>query len=379
MRIALFLNHACNLRCAYCYNGEKFNRRMPWDIARRCVDLALSDHRPRSQVSFFGGEPLLEMGLVRRVVGYAEKLAAERERKVRFVMTTNGTLLRGERLQFLLDHNFHVGVSLDGVREAHDAYRLYPSGRSSHARVSANLAAAVKRYPALEVIAVVDPMNVHLVDRSFDYLFDLGARDMTFNINYEADWTDEACDALEAAFERLGDRYLVRMRAGCDFSVNPIDAKIITRLKEGYSFSDRCDFGCEEIAVSPTGRFYPCERLVGTDDDPKVQIGDIWSGVDKARRDRLRDAKNRTPADCAGCALQDRCMFWCGCVNYASTGRVDGVTGELCFMEQLFIRVADRVASALYQERNPVFLEKYYLSAGSALMRREARDASPTS
>ncbi len=41
-------------------------------------------------------------------------------------------------------------------------------------------------------------------------------------------------------------------------------------------------------------------------------------------------------------------------------------------MEQLFIRAADRVASALYKEQNPVFLEKYYLSAGSALARREA-------
>jgi radical SAM protein with 4Fe4S-binding SPASM domain len=125
-----------------------------------------------------------------------------------------------------------------------------------------------------------------------------------------------------------------------------------------------------ELAVSPTGMLYPCERLVGTDDDPKVQIGDIVNGVDPKRRDALRDAKNIPPDECKGCALQDRCMFWCGCVNYATTGRVNGVSGTLCWMEQLFIRNADRVARTLYEEQNPVFLERYYLSAGTAVARK---------
>jgi uncharacterized protein len=310
------------------------------------------------------------MPLLRRAVEHAERLARERERKVKLVLTTNGTLLSGARLDYVLAHDFHLGVSLDGVKEAHDRFRSYTGGRSSHARVSRNVAEVARRYPALEVIAVVDPSTAHLIDQSFVYLFDLGVRDLTFNVNYEGDWTDPACAALEAALERLGDAYVTRMRAGHAFTVNPLDAKIITRLKEGYSCGDRCDFGCDEVAVSPTGKLYPCERLVGRDDDPKVQIGDIWDGVDPVRRDRLRDAKNVVPADCQGCVLQPRCMYWCGCVNYATTGRVDGVTGTLCHLEQLFIKAADRVASTLYQERNRVFLERYYLSAGIALEQR---------
>ena len=123
--------------------------------------------------------------------------------------------------------------------------------------------------------------------------------------------------------------------------------------------------------MSPRGNMYPCERLVGTDDDQKVMIGDIFEGIDPVRRDALRDAKNIIPTDCAGCVLEGRCMYWCGCVNYATTGRVDGVTGTLCWMEQLFIKTADRVAATLYKEQNPIFMEKYYLSAGAALERRK--------
>lgn len=372
MKIALFVNHRCNLRCGYCYNGRKFNRRMSWDIARRAVDLAVGGPWPRCQVSFFGGEPLLEMGLIRMVTQYARKRAAEEDRKVRFVITTNGTLLAGERLEYLLGHRYHLGVSLDGIRQAHDAFRRYPGGRSTHGRVTANLAEAVRRYPPVEVIAVVNPQTAPFLAESFEFIFGLGVRDVTFNMNYEADWDDAAGSALEEGMERLGDAYVAKARAGHHFTLNPIDSKIITRLKEGYSCADQCDFGCMELAVSPTGKLYPCERLVGTDADPKVQIGDIWNGVDPGRRDALRNAKNVPPDECKGCALKSRCMFWCGCVNYATTGRVNGVSGTLCWTEQLFIRTADRVARTLWKEQNPVFLERYYLSAGTAAARKKS-------
>lgn len=368
------MNHECNLRCDYCYNGRKLDRQMSWEVARRGVDLALSGPRRRSQISFFGGEPLMEMGLIKKVVSYAERRAHELDRRVRFVVTTNGTLLSGKRLDYLLDHRFHIGVSLDGTREAHDAYRKYQSGRSCHTRVSRNVQEAVQRYKPLEVIAVVDPKNASLVDRSFAHIFDLGVRDVTFNLNYEGDWDDDACQDLERGFARLGGAYLEKAREGCHFTLNPIDSKIITRLKDGYACSDRCDFGCQEIAISPTGRFYPCERLVGTDEREDVQIGNVWDGVDVPVRDRLRETKNELRDECEGCVLQPRCMFWCGCVNYATTGRVDGLSGTLCWSEQLFIETADEVAAALYEERNPIFMERYYLSPGAALEDRGRAD-----
>ena len=370
--LRLSVTDRCNLRCVYCRPGAGDGAGRPTVPLDDDELLALVDRVGRvasiGKLRLTGGEPLCRPGLPRLVERLRALLPG-----AQLCLTTNGTLLTGARMEYLMEHGFHIGVSLDGARRAHDLFRRYPSGRSSHARVSKNLAAAVKRYPPLEVIAVVDPASGDWIDESFEYIFDLGVRDLTFNMNYEGDWTDEACDTFEAAVERLGDAYLARYRQGHDFTCNPIDAKIITRLKEGYSCADQCDFGCEEIAISPTGQMYPCERLVGMDDDPKVQIGDIWDGVDPKRRDALRNAKNVTPTQCIECVLNARCMYWCGCVNYATTGRVDGVTGTLCWNEQLFIKTADRVASALYKEQNPVFLEKYYLSAGSALARREAQ------
>jgi len=64
--------------------------------------------------------------------------------------------------------------------------------------------------------------------------------------------------------------------------------------------------------------------------------------------------------ECGACDLRKRCMNWCGCINYATTGAINSVAGVVCFHEQLAIRVADRIAQVLFAERNPHFLTRFY-------------------
>ncbi|MBT3223900.1 MAG: radical SAM protein, partial [Proteobacteria bacterium] len=115
MKLSLFLNHACNLRCTYCYNGEKFSRPMSLETAKKGVDLALDnqgDCEFFTQISFFGGEPLLEMALICQIVDYAKAEAKKRDRRLRFVMVTNGSLLSEKRLEFFMENRSYLGISL---------------------------------------------------------------------------------------------------------------------------------------------------------------------------------------------------------------------------------------------------------------------------
>jgi hypothetical protein len=59
-------------------------------------------------------------------------------------------------------------------------------------------------------------------------------------------------------------------------------------------------------------------------------------------------------------------MWWCGCVNRALTGRVDGASEIHCAVEQMSVRAADRAASTPYGERNSSFLGRYHLAATAA-------------
>ena len=142
--------------------------------------------------------------------------------------------------------------------------------------------------------------------------------------------------------------------------VNVLDAKIITRLKNGYETSDRCKFGCGEMAIAPSGNIYPCERLVGVDEDGGVCMGSVHTGYDLARKVALLGELGNSDPECASCLLRSRCMNWCGCVNYTTTGAIDSAPGLVCFHEKLAIRVADHLAEILYHEKNRSFLSRFY-------------------
>ncbi|MGI5864428.1 MAG: radical SAM protein [Myxococcales bacterium] len=362
MKVSLFVNHRCNLRCVYCYNGQEFDRRMPWDIARRAIDFGFeSSKKGFLLLSFFGGEPLLEIDLMEQAVDYAAAEAKRREKRLFLSLSTNGTLLDNRRLDFLRRHDFNVQVSFDGVAEAQDTTRRFPNGNSSHRKVEAHVRQLVEAGFALRVISVIDPRTVHLLGDSFEYLMDLKVPHIYFAPNYLGCWEDESCDRFEAALADLGDRYVARLRAGQDVRLDPINGKIVTHVVPGSSERVACPFGVDEIAVSPTGRIYPCDRLVRQDDpNSEVCIGDLDRGIDSARRDAMVKAKNTCDPECAACELRPRCMYWCGCANYETTGSPGKVSPLLCWFERCFIAEADRVAGLLFGEENPVFMRRFY-------------------
>jgi uncharacterized protein len=333
---------------------------MSFQTACKAVDMVVDSDRPLKQIGFFGGEPMLRFDLIRDITGHARQRTAACPTPVTMVVTSNATLFTPEHVAWLADNRFHLGVSIDGCPQAHDACRVRADGSGSHAPVAAGIRRAIEAGLPVKSISVIDPANAHLLPESLDHLLDLGLRQMSFNLNYEAEWDDAARERFLAALHVFADRYADAFRRGTRFKLNLLDSKIVTHLKGGFACSDRCDFGCEELAVSPTGRLYPCDRLIGMDDRDDVVIGTVETGVDKGRRDALIQAKNAVLDDCADCEYVMRCMHWCGCVNYAMTGSVGGVSGLLCWFEQALIEQADRVAEMLYAEKNPTFLERFY-------------------
>ena len=360
MRLTLFLDHACNFNCTYCYNGEHFRREMPMDTARAAVDLVVDGEKPLKQVGFFGGEPLMRFDLMQASTAYVRERTKGIEPPVTLVVTTNGSLLDDERIAWLKANSFHVGVSIDGTAAAQDACRRYVDGRSTHGDVEAGIRRALAAGLPLKTISVADPTNSAELAATLRYLVGIGVRDMSLNINYEADWDEAARDAFRLHFHELTDAYIDIFRQGKIIKVNVLDAKVITHLKGGFACTDRCDFGCEELAVAPSGNLYPCDRLIGEDNIPGIIIGNVFEGVDVAARDGLIASKNAVLQECADCDLMGRCMHWCGCVNFAMTGSVGEVSGLLCWFEQLFIEEADRAAGILFGEKNPGFIKRFY-------------------
>jgi uncharacterized protein len=100
--------------------------------------------------------------------------------------------------------------------------------------------------------------------------------------------------------------------------------------------------------------------MVRQDDDATYVLGDVAAGLDETRVAAVHEQHNATDPECASCALGHRCGNWCGCAQFETTGTLGRVSPLFCWLERLFIAEADRLASTLFAERNPVFLRDLY-------------------
>jgi sulfatase maturation enzyme AslB (radical SAM superfamily) len=117
--VELMLSGRCNLACAYCYQDRRRVRAsIGWGSVRAALDAVLRLGTDEFGVEFSGGEPLLEPGLLRRAVDYVERRRGGR--KVSYTLTTNGTLLTRALLDFLVEHDFRIRLSFDGIAAAQD-------------------------------------------------------------------------------------------------------------------------------------------------------------------------------------------------------------------------------------------------------------------
>jgi uncharacterized protein len=137
----------CNLDCSYCfflskemlYPGSRF--RMADELLETYLRQLIESHAraPEVTIAWQGGEPTL-MGLefFRRSVELAQRYLRPGQRAA-YTIQTNATKLDAEWAEFFTEHGFLVGISIDGPREIHDAYRVTKGGRGSFDQVMRGL------------------------------------------------------------------------------------------------------------------------------------------------------------------------------------------------------------------------------------------------
>ncbi len=118
--LCLHIAHTCNLNCAYCfasqgkYQGER--ALMSYEVGKRALDFLVenSGTRHNLEVDFFGGEPLMNFDVVKKLVEYARSIEKEKGKNFRFTLTTNGVLIDDDVIDFANKEMSNVVLSLDG-------------------------------------------------------------------------------------------------------------------------------------------------------------------------------------------------------------------------------------------------------------------------
>lgn len=333
---------------------------MPRRVMKAAVDLAFGRGEGPVTVSFFGGEPLMEFDRMRDGVAMSRRASRRTGRAVRFQLTTNGTLLSGRRLQFMVAEGISLNVSLDGNKAVQDGRRPFRNGKGTHARVVHNLAVAREAVGSVTVTMVVGPGHLAEVPGSMSHILSLGIDTIHMAIDYHADWRTGDVEALADALDGVGDVWVDAYRRGRPFSLPSFDSKIARHVLQPLVNFPRCACGDREWTVAPSGRIYPCDRMVGEDHGEGPVIGDVFQGFDEEATARFLGCHRGTPDRCRDCEDSPRCLFWASCVKYGLTGEIGEPPAILCDLERTVIRAADRAAAILFEEGNTTFVKRFY-------------------
>lgn len=368
--LSLTLTHACNLACTYCCMGEHHVRAMPRATAERALTLAAerasSETGGRLDVGFFGGEPLLEWDTLTATATKARGLPGL---TTRLQVTTNGTLVDRERAKTLSALGVRTTVSLDGARASHDATRPRAGlgKRSSHDAVLRGIEALAEVGLFDDVVRVVSPDNVRSLRSDVAYLASLGPRTIHVVVAYDAPFTDADLEAWELELEGLAQDHVERYPRGGP-RMPLFEDKIAAAVNGGLGDGEGCSVGRWNVAVAPSGRLYPCDKLVG-EDGPRESsrvVGHLDEGIVPSRR----LPRGSCAAECGACAERPRCGSTCACANLAETSASDLPGPTQCWHERMVARLSDAVGEALLRGGDPRFSRWV---RGDAAVRIEAK------
>lgn len=310
--LTLQVTQQCNFRCEYCiFSGSYLNRshsnkKMSISTALKGIDFLINHSKNHNKiiVSFYGGEPLLEFNFIKQCIEYAEKKADGK--KVIYSMTTNGSLLTDEIVEFLYKHNVTLTISLDGPKEVHDIHRKLASNNcGSFDKVINNIINIEKKFPEyikkLHFNAVIDTKNsFSCIDKFFltyDMVKDIPLISGLISYKYKKNNTEMYDEDyfLKRNYEFFRILYsFIRKEdtANCSKIVMPqyenllqLSQNLTPRkmLPEKAHPTGPCIPGVQKLFMNADGFFFPCEKVSESSEIGKLGHIDTGFDIDKVR------------------------------------------------------------------------------------------------
>ncbi len=358
--LCLHIAHTCNLNCSYCFaSGGKYSGEralMSLETGKRALDFLIENSGTRTnlEVDFFGGEPLMNFDVVKKLVEYARAREKETGKNFRFTLTTNGLNIDDDVIDFANRECSNVVLSLDGRKEIHDRFRVDYSGNGSFDRIVPKFQKLVKardgkNYYMRGTFTHANPDFVNDIKAMLELGFtELSMEPVVCAPTDPSALTKEDIEIVKKQYEELAELMLERNANGRPFTFY----HYMIDLTGGpciYKKISGCGSGTEYMAVTPWGDLYPCHQFVG---DEKFKLGNIYEGVTNEKvRNEFKSCNVYSHPECADCWAKLYCSGGCAANAYHATGSIRGVYESGC---ELFKK---RMECAIYIEVKKMFGE----------------------
>ncbi|SHH84912.1 uncharacterized protein SAMN02745823_01178 [Sporobacter termitidis DSM 10068] len=334
-QLTLQVTQQCNMRCEYCiYSGiydnnrTHSNHRMSLETAKKAIDFFLerNGELPIVVIGFYGGEPLLEFDLIRQCVEYAKSRVEGK--KIRFNMTTNGTLLTDSVVDYMVENDFTLCISLDGSKQEHDVSRKFVNGEGSFDIIIHNIERIQKRHPEyykeIMILTTINPyMDLGCALEYFSTKEIFSDKQIIFNamneinlnreLNYDKNYFKirnfEHIKMLSSLIGKLDKKYVSPLTISSR-------SKVERRQKHIHNHSEilpithhggPCLAGVQRLFVRVDGTLFPCERVNEMIDNFK--IGTLDDGLDVGKIKKLINIGELTDTECKKCWNLRQCSI----------------------------------------------------------------------
>lgn len=357
--MCLHIAHDCNLRCKYCFadSGEYMGHRelMSSEVGKAAIDYLIkySYGRHNLEVDFFGGEPLMNFGVVKEVVKYARSLEKEHNKLFRFTITTNGVLLDDDKIDFINREMSNVVLSIDGRKEVNDRIRPRVDGSGSYDRIIPKFQHLVEKrmnndeFDQYYVRGTFTKYNkdfandvLHLNDLGFDQI---SVEPVVADPTTPYALSEDDLPEIFAEYERLSKIMVDRYGTKKDFNF----FHFMIDLNQGPCAIKRlrgCGCGNEYVAITPSGDVYPCHQFVG---HTEWKIGDVFNqSLDFDQKTKFASATVYGKDECKNCWAKFYCSGGCNANSMKYCGDILKPFKLSCELEKKRVECAIMIKAA---------------------------------
>lgn len=357
--MCLHVAHDCNLRCSYCFastgdfgEGRKL---LDADTGKKAIDFLLTQSKGRKnlELDFFGGEPLMNFGVVKEIVTYARSKEKEYHKNFRFTITTNGMLLNDDIIDYINREMSNVVLSIDGRKEVNDRVRVRCDGTGSYDKIVPNYQKLVEKrgqdqyyvrgtFTKYNLDFAKDVM--HLNEIGFDQV---SVEPVVADQKQPYALTESDLPQIFEEYENLAKQLIEKKKKGEGFNF----FHFMLDLDQGPCAIKRlrgCGCGNEYVAVTPDGDIYPCHQFVGMEE---WKMGSVLDDTfDLKRKDYFAKANIYGKEDCKNCWAKFYCSGGCNANNLQYAGDVLKPHKLSCELEKKRLECAIMIKAAMAEE-----------------------------
>ena len=332
VELIICLTNACNLRCKYCFIGEegtsfKYISEENIDKAIEKVrDLARIQNKEKVVIQFFGGEPTLCRNLMEYAIMQAKNIL--KDYIVEFGITTNG-VFDTDIADFLIENNFVIAISMDGLPKFQDEQRVFANGNGTSAYLERTIKYLVsKKYNPTIRITITKYMVPHF-RKIIDYLGDLGVKIIHFEpvtlggransgeTIYRPDPL-ELCDALKDSIEYAREKDICILTSSLMKAASPCE-----------TFCDAV--GKNKIAVTYEGLVTSCLGIQSIEHPLSelfiMNTDDVKKWIDESYHSNISDSEK---VECKNCFAKYVCAGGCPSRNFYANKSTEIVDDMHC-------------------------------------------------